>query len=257
MNTSSTMAIETCEKCLGKAAGDQIALACVPVPYFGEIASKSLEVATIGLNPAWSEFYTNKGFALPRSIRLPLVEDYGRNSRKDLTTADLEDSTIKRDNYFVNPDRNWHPYFEKFEGIINRCNPAWSYALGSAIHFDLVACTTKTTWGKLNPTTKSVLAENCRPHFLNTLAQLPHGTALLLDGKRVFDEINNLGLRIEQTAPEPRYLLNELGYRGRLFYDGREYPLRAWHFYMNHMTTHHRAMLGYWLKTSFFKQLQG
>ena len=74
------------------ACDGQVVRECLPVPCFGDISSKSIEVATIGLNPARSEYYSETGYSLPRALRLPTLDDYGKVSREELTDRDLTDA---------------------------------------------------------------------------------------------------------------------------------------------------------------------
>jgi hypothetical protein len=145
------MTIEICHRCVGCASCDnEVVEECLPVPFFGDLSSSLLKVVTVGLNPALNEYYYD-GFPKARNQRLALLADYNVNERAELRTADLADAKARRDRYFTDPNRHWHAYFEKMESVINRVNPAWSFARGTAAHLDLVACATKDRWGELAP----------------------------------------------------------------------------------------------------------
>ena len=151
------MSIERCHRCVGnQACDDQVIERCLPVPFFGDLTKPHLKVVTIGLNPSLTEIIfkdkANVEKAKDRRVRLSMLEDYGRESRTDMSDVDVTEAKARRENYFQDKNRDWHDYFEKLESILNRVNPAWTFAAGSAAHVDVVACATKDSWGFI-PTT--------------------------------------------------------------------------------------------------------
>ncbi len=250
------MTIEMCQRCVGSHACDnEVVEECLPVPFFGDISHPLLKVVTVGLNPALNEYY-HGGVPKTRSQRLAMLADYKMNARAALRDTDMADAKAWRERYFNASDRNWHPYFEKMESVVNRVNPAWSYVRGTAAHLDLVACATKDRWSELAPETKAHLVENCREHFLASLSSLPNGTILLCDGPRVMIQLQNPPLRLEQ---EPAELINigrepgrgDTGWIGKLFFGDKEFPFRAWSSQVSQLSAVWRFDLAFWLSETF------
>jgi hypothetical protein len=251
------MTIEMCQRCVGSQGCDnEVVEECLPVPFFADIIKPLLRVVTVGLNPALNEYYYD-GVPKARNQRLALLADYKINARAELRDVDVVDAKARRARYFNASDRNWHPYFEKMESVINRVNPAWSYWMGSAIHLNLVACATKDRWSELAPETKSCLIGNCREHFLAALSRLPNGTLLLCDGPRVMQELQNPPLRMEQ---QPAELINiretgggDMGWIGKVVFDDKEFPFRGWSSQVSQLSAVWRFDLAFWLNETFTK----
>jgi hypothetical protein len=246
------MSVERCHRCVGnQACGNQVVNACLPVPFFGDITKPNLKVVTIGLNPALNEYYKN-GVAIDRSQRLAILSDYTRDARTDLNDADVAEAKTRREKYFMNVNRDWHPYFEKMESVINRVNPTWTYLMGSAVHIDIVACATKERWGNLTSIVKTELINNCREHFSRAITNLPNGTIILCDGPRAWQEISNLGL---QLVIQPGHLINvreatggDHGKIGELISGEKKFPVRGWSAYVSQLTALWRFDLASWIR---------
>jgi hypothetical protein len=161
------MMIEKCHHCIGsQACENQVVNECLPVSAFGNVSGKSVKVATIGLNPALNEFYLSDYITLKnRSLRLAALVDYNITSRADLQEADIEDVKRRREEYFINAEREPHSYFEKLESLISRIEPRWSFVSGRVVHIDLVACATRVRWSKLSDNCQKELIGNCREFF--------------------------------------------------------------------------------------------
>jgi len=228
---------------------------CVPVPVFGNIVSPHLKVVTIGLNPALNEFYAD-GIPKARSQRLAVLADYHAQSRTDLRDEDVLDAKGRREIYFRDHKRDWHSYFEKMESVLTRVSPAWTYAMSSAAHIDLVACATQNRWSKLTGDCQTALIQNCREHFLASLSQLPNGTVILCDGPRATNEIQKLGLRVEM---KPAQLINvrdvgrgDTGWQGDLFLGDKTFPLRGWSSQVSRLPAVWRIDLAFWIHGTLF-----
>src|SRR5438045_519511 len=105
------MAIAKCSTCLNDAAtSDWIFEECLPVPAFGEITSGTVRVATVGLNPSSTEFYSRGELKLPGQ-RLPALADYGAVSRSQLTAENVCHANRRRSAYFNPETRCAHPWF--------------------------------------------------------------------------------------------------------------------------------------------------
>jgi len=251
------MAIERCQRCVeNPACNNQVVKECLPVPYFGDITRPHLKIVTIGLNPALNEFKV-AGVAKNHTQRLAILADYNVNARADLHDSNVADAKARRDKYFTDPERNWHPYFEKMENVVNRVNPSWSYFCGTAAHLDLVACATEDRWGDITSDVQTLLIGNCREHFLHSLSKLTNGTVLLFDGSRVMQEMQNLGFAVERQPPQ---LINlrqgaakDMGWIGKLVLGDKEFPFRGWSSYVSHLSAVWRFDLAFWLRGTFPK----
>jgi hypothetical protein len=242
------MVIEKCNRCVGNpACENQVVNECLPVPAFGDVAGKKLQVVTIGLNPALNEYFSFDGNPKEQSQRLGMLNDYGAE-RTGLSDANVENAKERREGYFQNIDRWWHSYFEKLESVICRVNPDWSYASGSAAHIDLVACATRRAWGDLSQGCQSELLKNCRDHFLATLSRVPNGTILLFDGSTVTTEIYNSGLSVVQEGGVQLInIRNNRGQIGKLKFGEKEFPFRSWSTPASKISPFWRYDLAFWL----------
>jgi hypothetical protein len=253
------MIVERCHRCVGNPACEkQVVNECLPIPFFGDITKPNLKVVTIGLNPALNEFYINyiKRAVKERSQRLAMLGDYNINARTDLCDADVDDAKRRRDGYFVNHERHWHSYFEKMESVLTRVSPAWTYAFGSAVHIDLVACATQSKFGDLSSECKSALIGNCREHFLSTLSSLPNGTIILCDGPRATREIQNWGLPVKMQPVQQINVrevpFGDTGWRGELSIGDKKFPFCGWSSQVNYLSAVWRIDLASWIHGLFF-----
>ncbi len=178
--------IERCGPCSGSIQPE-----CLPVASFGDASAENVQVATIGLNPALDEWTTNTGGWKLRSHRVATLFDYRVTARTELTDAHLADARARAHTYFSNKQREWHSYFEVFDGVLGRINSGWSYALGTAVHIDLVACATRQRFGKVSDTAK--LISNCHQHFRRAVGSLPPNTKLLFNGISIVNRLSEFG----------------------------------------------------------------
>jgi hypothetical protein len=159
----SELPIECCTKCLQDGITKSgIVSECLPVRTFGNHLATRVKVATVGLNPALNEFRPRGGQWKSKELRLPIVADYDKHDRGGLKEDDVENAEVRRGNYFCDPKRKSHPFFEPLSVLLRNVNGVWSYRTGSAVHCDLVACTTTVAWSCLSARIASKLAENCR-----------------------------------------------------------------------------------------------
>jgi hypothetical protein len=252
------MTIERCHRCVGDTCENQVVNECLPVSAFGNVSGKSVKVAIIGLNPALNEFYLSDYITLKsRSLRLAALIDYNLTSRADLQEADIDDAKKRREEYFINADREWHSHFEKLESLVSRIEPRWSFVLGRVVHIDLVACATRVRWGKLSGNCQNELIKNCRGYFLETLSQLPSGTLLLLDGIRVVNEMRLLeveqpGLNFGQEKEmEISLIQGNRGFIGKMKWGEKEFPFRGWSMPVGKLPLFWRYDLAEWLCRTF------
>jgi hypothetical protein len=252
------MIIEKCNRCASsQTCDDQVIARCLPVPTFGDLTKPHLKVVTIGLNPSLTEFVINEK-PKDRSVRLAMLEDYGRESRTDLNDTDVMEARARRENYFQDKKRDWHSYFEKLESVLYRVNPAWTYAIGSAAHIDVVACATKDNWGFLSkhkPEALKQIVSNCGEYFSKSISHLPNGTIILCNGQRAWIEVASLGKSIGKFEMKPSIPYNELGdiiRIGELTCGQKTYPVRGWTMPANYLTSFLRFDLAYWVHGTLF-----
>ena len=194
MTKSSHRCIEQCMDCDGSAAHADVMWQTLPVPWFGDLRSGRVEVATVGLNPSWTEFETKERNLRNTKERLPAIADFGAKCRRELNSAQSKQAAAARTRYFVpGEEREPHPYLKKLQGVMAAAVRAtgrdWAYASGTALHLDIVACSTWPEWGKLSTEAQEALVSRCFPKFAATLSQIPSAAWLLLDGRTVFDTV--------------------------------------------------------------------
>ena len=189
--SAGTEGSERCSTCLAGPHAGAIEPECIPVPWFGKM-SECLAVATVGPNPALTEWRSNRDWH-PREQRLPILRDLGLAVRSQMTDGHLEDVKSRRAAYFSNKP---HSYFDALESLLRCIDSAWSYKAGTAIHLDLVACATRQRWARMSHEAKAALKKNCRNHLIQTLGLLPSRAVLLLNGESVHD-----GLLEAVTSP--------------------------------------------------------
>ena len=159
------------------------------MPWFGNIEAKHILVATVGLNPSWSEFVTEEKTWRDAKDRLPALNDVGAKLRGDISGKQSDQIAETRKIYFTTDERNPHPWFKVLQGVMCAGEMNCSYENGTAVHLDLVACATWHEWSKLHADAKDVLVRKCFPKFANTVSKLPSAALLLLDGRTVFETI--------------------------------------------------------------------
>jgi len=181
--------------CCGSAAHPDVMWQALPVPWFGNVLSERVKVATVGLNPSWREFRTEGGVLRNSRERLPVVTDFGAKCRYEITGVQAQQAALARAKYFVlSKAREPNTWFKKLQGVmaatVRATGRNWSYADGTAVHLDIVACATCPTWSKLNTDAQDVLVNKCFPKFSDTLSRIPPEAWLLLDGQKVFDTVS-------------------------------------------------------------------
>jgi hypothetical protein len=156
---------------------------CLPVPSFGNPARTKVQAATIGLNPASTEFRDPDSTIRREEDRLPMLHDFEVADRTELTEAALRRAREKRDHYFSNKPHKW---FRPMQLVLRGMNLGWSYAEGTAVNIDVVACATGDAIGVLPVEVRSHLMANCQKHFIETVSTLPDGTWLVVNGRGAF-----------------------------------------------------------------------
>jgi hypothetical protein len=178
--------IERCTLCRGTAAEANVLWDCLPVPCFGNPDHSRVRVATISLNPSSLEFYRPDDRKKDKSERLPMVDDFGVEDRKKLTDEGLHRARQVRDHYFANKPHAW---FTPMQMMLRGMNLGWSYAEGTAVQLDVIACATKPNYGKVPGPARNDMIENCRPHLQKTLSRFNCGTMLVVNGSGAFEAL--------------------------------------------------------------------
>ncbi len=179
--------VEQCMDCFDSAANACVMWQAIPVPWFGSV--ESAQVATVGLNPSWTEFVTKELVWRKPVERLPVVMDVAAEKRGEITFAQGQQIAEARRKYFTTNERKPHPWFKVLQGVMSAARMKCDYATGTAVHLDLVACATWREWGKLDGEAKNTLINRCFPKFTDTMKQLPLEARLLLDGRTVFETV--------------------------------------------------------------------
>jgi hypothetical protein len=209
--------IENCVNCLEtEALRDLVDPQCLPVPWFGNLASSAVHVATVGINPSSMEFYNYGAGPKRPKDRLPMLSDFSLGTRTKLRSAHVLAAKAKRDAYFLDRNRTPNKWFESLSALLDACGHGWNYRTGSAVHLDIVACVTTKSWSELRWASEA-LKRNCSDHFRRTLALLPPGTMLLLDGRSACDAL----LGAESQSWEEVDSFTDV--------KGRKYPVRFQH----------------------------
>ena len=83
--------VEQCMDCFDSAANADVMWQTIPVPWFGKI--ESAQVATVGLNPSWTEFVTSELIWRDAEMRLPADPCLTRNNpQHDTAPHDCDDN---------------------------------------------------------------------------------------------------------------------------------------------------------------------
>ena len=231
---SDTDAILKCSTCLNDASTTAwIFGECLPVPAFGAMDAAKVQVATVGINPSSTEFYT-RGILKPLKERLPASPDYGVTSRNQITVEHEKDATRRRAGYFDSETRRAHGWFVKLGMILNSANANWSYGNGRAVHLDIVACVTKQKWSDVDEIARNAMVKNCREHLEIMVNALPAGASLLFDGRTACETLAGAAREewksLRQFMDSNGQRQNLLVRRGIVTVGGKVKRFGAWNF---------------------------
>jgi|SRR5665213_1604968 len=168
-----------------------------PVISFGN--AETAKIATLGLNPSRQEFATADGtWLVDANRRLATYEQLGisnlENATEELVTFIVNDCY----NYFhLNPYMRW---FKDLESLLIHGTDT-SYFEGTACHLDLVQWATEPVWQRLSEDVKAKLIEDDRDFLMEQLKN--EGIKLvLLNGRSVINQVQNMGVQLFKKAPE-------------------------------------------------------
>lgn len=214
----------------------------VPISCFGEF--ESAKVATLSLNPSYREFTDSKGTHLVGpNQRLTSRHHLGVESNSVLSSDQAREVISSLRNYFK--QKPYMPWFSKLE---TWALPAFgaSYLNGTAAHLDLSQWATNPIWNKLSDVQKQELLKYDLP-FLKEQLRAGKFETVLLNGKRVISELQNLGLvSLRETD------VSEIAGTKIMFYEGVSGSTRflGWNWYLQSaIATEIRKEIFRWLKT--------
>jgi hypothetical protein len=241
--------LERCVDCRGSVAESIIKWDCLPVRAFGGLPLGKPKAVTIGLNPALDDWLTADLKPWRNSTeRAAIVSDYQKARRENLTDQDCADATRRSGEYFWNPNKKWHRYFESMEMFLARIDRRWSYVLGTVAHVDLVACPTEMRFGEIPNASRTALLQNCEKHFFQTINNLPEKTVLLLNGNSPTSTIQRLGQVESQTARELINLNGLSGFSGSLKLGNKNFVFCSWNQSAAKLPIQIKLELAFWVR---------
>lgn len=246
--------IERCIDCRGTAAESVIQWECLPVRTFGGLPSGRLKAITVGLNPALDDWKDKNGEWRDSKERAATVFDYQKAKRDDLTDQDCADAIRRRGEYFWNPKKKWHRYFESMEAFLARIDSKWSYVLGTVAHVDLIACPTKLRFGQINEQARGALLSNCQKHFLKTLNELPENIVLLLNGDLPISQIKSLGQILSRTPAQLVNVNGLYGISGWIEIGTKKFVVCGWSQSAAKLSPPFKLDLAYWVRDELKNQ---
>jgi hypothetical protein len=154
-----------------------------PVVAFG--SPTLAEVATLGINPSWSEFLNKDGQLLAGpERRLATLESLSADSLEELTDAQVAEVVADCATYFHRRPYNW---FDPLDRLL-RDGVEASYHDGSACHLDLVQWATQPIWSDLSRQNQQLLLNDGVPHLRAQLQQ-EHIRLVVLNGASVLKQV--------------------------------------------------------------------
>jgi hypothetical protein len=174
-----------------------------PVVAFGNPALAT--VATLGINPAASEFLRDHELRTGAERRLATLESLGAESLETLTDEQVAEVVADCATYFHRrPYKRW---FDPLDRLLRDAVGA-SYYDGSACHLDLIQWATDPIWSRItNPISQQALLDDGVPHLRAQLQQ-EHIRLVVLNGRAVIDQVRATGLAelevVDQTLLEGR-----------------------------------------------------
>jgi len=246
--------IERCVDCRGTVAESVIEWECLPIRTFGGLPSGRLKAITIGLNPALDDWKDKNGEWRDSTERAATIFDYQKAKREDLTDQDCANAIRRRGEYFGNPNKKWHCYFESMEAFLARIDRKWSYVLGTVAHVDLIAYPTKVRFGKINEQARVALLSNCQKHFLKTLNELPENTVLLLNGDLPISQIKSLGQILSRTPTQLVNVNGLSGIAGWIQIGTKKFVVCGWSQSAAKLSPPFKLDLAYWVRNELKNQ---
>lgn len=213
---------------------------CLPILSYGNV--REAQAVSLGLNPSDNLFY-RRGTRIAREStqRLPMLEDFGAASRKALSGEDVLAIMARQQAYFAGPVAR-HPWFQRWDALLQAAHPEWTYERGSVAHLDLACCATD-QWSRMSPHVHTTLLRTCRPHFLQTIEQARHSPWLLLNGRTIHAALS------EHLRPEAQGSLMHSGQSvrwesGCFQLASRNLPYFAWNQFLTRVKPELRRDLG-------------
>lgn len=159
-----------------------------PVVSFGDPVESW--VATLGINPSWSEFLDESGSLLDgRDRRLATLGSLGVERYEDLTPDHAVAIVDDCASYF---ERRPYKWFQPLDQILTQALGA-SYADRTACHLDLVQWATRLVWGILLAEDQDQLLRQDVGFLRKQLTTLGH-QVILVNGKSVMSSVERTRL---------------------------------------------------------------
>ena len=178
-----------------------------------------------------------------------MLSDFISNTRSELSLDNLSEANTARASYFT---RTPHPFFEALGRIFEECGQDWSFAAGTAVHVDLAACVTTTSWGNLPTAVAEAIRGNCSVHLNRTLQALPSDAVLLCDGKSACNAVAGAGGPWELLCQftEQGRIKSVRVKRGVAGNQGVERQFFAWNYPANRLPADMLNKVAEWVRTS-------
>lgn len=116
-----------------------------------------------------------------------MVRDFDVRDRADLLQRHLDDARNSRNRYFANKPHVW---FTPMQIMLRSLDMSWSFADGTAIQVDIIACATNARFSEVPTKAQAELARNCSDHLKAMLGNLQPSTWLIINGRSAFDALN-------------------------------------------------------------------
>lgn len=161
-----------------------------------------------------------------------MLADYTQPNRQGLKSpTHLAQAAKRRNEYFSRTNSEGaplsHQWFDPLESLLSGVGVGWSYKTGTAVHLDIVACTTTKPWKAIPTPTRSHIIKNCAEHFLNTFKSLAPGTILLSNGVAP-DEIPGIEIETIEMTLEPKNSPRLIIWKGVAYHWAHASPFFGW-----------------------------
>ncbi len=151
------------------------------------------QVATLGINPSRKEFLDAAGHLLGNDHRrLAMLPSLGATRLDELDDSQVGTVVAECAAYFHrNPYRLW---FDPLDELL-RYGVGASYYDDTACHLDLVQWATDPVWSRIgDERVQRLLMEDGLPHLRAQLANSPHISLVLCNGRQVIEQVRAAGL---------------------------------------------------------------
>ncbi len=177
-----------------------------------------------------------------------MVADFApAGTRADLPEETSEQAEAVRLQYFSNKPHSW---FTPMQMILRAMNLSWSYAEGTAVNLDIVACATNPSFGDLAANVRTQMAQNCRSFLVETLSAFPDGIWIVVNGKGAFDGLKEAVEMVPNNAYTQNLPNQQIQvFVGELHVNRKRFPYFAWNIYLHYSRMNQAgALVDFWHK---------